>query len=431
MYKLMIADDNPHILKELTESTDWENFDFHLVGTFLNGEDLLEAAKQDIPDLVITDISMPIMDGIQLSTHLYQLKPKMKIIFISSYSDFDYARTALKLNIFDYILKPIRLNQLLRVCEKVFTELHREQLEYFDKMKTQSEQEYFQKVALSHYATRLLFHAEDEQYIRDEFAQLGLTLSRNTTFYIICFSLNENMDTRNKMQTNHYLASFFEQGRSNFSILPLTLENHNGIFLLMLHNQASPVEDILAELCVDIETRMRIRVTMAYSRSSKNLTDLPILYKQALETLKKLMEENIPSPIAAYQDLLLKPEINNCHSTFTEQFFSKNIAAMRNFIEQHYMEPITTNDVARIVYLSPTYANHCFATECGISIHGYILQYRLEKSKQLLCETDEYITRIAELVGYCNKTSFYLAFKRYTGISPTEYRQKYPKDQDL
>ena len=86
MFKLMIADDNPHTLLGLSEDTDWEDFDFTLTGAFQNGKDLLIAAMQDMPDLVITDISMPQMDGITLTGELYRLKPDIKIVFISKIS---------------------------------------------------------------------------------------------------------------------------------------------------------------------------------------------------------------------------------------------------------------------------------------------------------------------------------------------------------
>ena len=109
MFKLMIADDNPHTLSGLSEDTDWEDFDFTLTGAFRNGKDLLNAAILDMPDLVITDISMPQMDGITLTEELYRQKPDLKIVFISSYSEFDYAKSALKLHIFDYILNPYSL----------------------------------------------------------------------------------------------------------------------------------------------------------------------------------------------------------------------------------------------------------------------------------------------------------------------------------
>ncbi len=425
MFKLMIADDNPHTLKNLSEGTDWEDFDFHLTGTFLNGVALLEAAKQDMPDLVITDISMPQMDGITLTTQLYQLKPDIKIVFISSYSEFDYARSALKLHIFDYILKPIQLDQLQDVMSRLLEKLRQEQLAYFESLQARSQKDHYQKIALSHYASRLLFQAKDEAKIQAELAQLGIYFNSQYSVCVVCFSLDNPLNPDDQLKSSHYfrsiLDSAFEEVQG-LQLIPAMLEDKQGVFLLLTEDSELSLFDLLARLGVDIEVKMNLRITMGYSNSSVCLTEIPLLYKQAQSALQNLLESDAGIPIASYGDVHVTSSSSGSDgSTHTN---SKAIAAMRTFIEKHYMEPITTNDVAGSVYLSPNYANRCFVAECGITIFAYIVQYRLEKSKEFLRETDEHITRIAEYVGYSSKTSFYLAFKRHTGISPTEYRQQ-------
>lgn len=423
MFKLMIADDNPHTLQNLSQGTDWEDYDFHLAGTFQNGADLLEAAKQDMPDLVITDISMPQMDGITLSTQLYSLKPDIKIVFISSYSEFDYARSALKLHIFDYILKPIQLGQLQDVMGRILEKLRQEQLAHFEQEQAKSQKDHFRKIALSHYASRLLFQAKDEAVIHTELEQLGVLLRPDTSLYVVCFSLDNALDSDKKLQSSHYFRSMLESSLDEVQIIPAMIEDKHGVFLLLTEDAELPLFDLLSRLGVDIEVKMNLRITMGYSNPSVCLTDIPQLYKQAQTALQNLLESDAVIPIASYADIHISSATNGAAGSTHSN--SKTIAAMRAFIEEHYMDPITTNDVAGSVYLSPNYANRCFVAECGITIFGYIVQYRLEKSKEFLRDTDEHITRIAEYVGYSSKTSFYLAFKRHTGISPTEYRQQY------
>lgn len=423
MFKLMIADDNPHTLLGLSEGTDWEKFDFILTGVFQNGKDLLEAARSDMPDLVITDISMPQMDGITLASELYSLKSDIKIIFISSYSEFDYARTALKLRIFDYILKPIQINQLEEVMSRLLERLNREHLEHFEQQQSKLRQEYFRKAALSHYISRLLFHVNDEQYMQEKVQQLGLSLQDNTYFYVVCYALDTPFDFCGKLPSADYFRSILECAFEEALVIPVMFEENRGVFLLLPHTETIPVSDLLALLGVDIESKTNHCITMGYSNISQSLTELPKSYQQAQTALQKLLEADAVTPIASYADVYVSSESAAC--THTERVPNKIVSSMRTFIEEHYAEPITTNDVACSVYLSPNYANRCFAAECGITIFGYIVQYRLEKAKELLRDTNEHITRIAEHVGYSTKTSFYLAFKRHTGMSPTEYRQKH------
>lgn len=425
MFKLMIADDNPHILQELSEITDWENFGFELAGTYSTGKDLLDAARLSLPDLVITDISMPVMDGIELASQLQNLKPNIKIIFISSYSEFDYAKNALKLGIFDYLLKPVRLNQLLDVTGRVLDELRQEQLQYFEQQKILSQQEYYRKTALSHYVSTLLFYADDEMHIREELIQLGLTISPSTRLILTCFSLDAPLDARNKLQTYNYLHSILAYDLNEAQIIPMLTGNQQSAFLLLCRDQDLPVSDVLASVCVDIEAKTNLHITMGYSTLSEKFTDLPLLYKQAQEALEHLTHTQSTVPIASYSDIFMAPPEDALLDTPLNLEYSEIVAVMRTFIEEHYMQQITTNEVALQVFLSPTYANHCFTAECGTTIFGYITQYRMGKAIHLLTETEENVARIAELVGYSSKTSFYLAFKRHTGLSPTAYRIKH------
>ena len=126
MFKLMIADDNPFILKELCEDIDWEDFDLELTGSFSNGKTLLEAARINMPDVILTDISMPVMDGISMATAIRQLSSGVKIIFISSYADFEYAQKALALQLSGYILKPFEPEQFQKVMNTVLEELRKD-----------------------------------------------------------------------------------------------------------------------------------------------------------------------------------------------------------------------------------------------------------------------------------------------------------------
>lgn len=422
MFKLMIADDNPHTLSGLSEDTDWEDFDFTLTGAFQNGKDLLNAAMQDMPDLVITDISMPQMDGITLTGELYRLKPDIKIVFISSYSEFDYAKSALKLHIFDYILKPIQFDQLQDVMGLVLETLHREQLELLEQQTAVSRQDYFRRAALSHYVSRLLFHVKAEQHMREELSRLGLPMEPDFSLYVISFSLSDAFSTKNHAGSLDYFRSILECALNEVHVVSTMLEDYKGVFIVFAPKEAPPIFDLLSRLGVDIEARMNLHITMGYSNPSQSLTDLPTLYRQSQTALQSLLESNTVIPIASYMDMHISSDSGA--SQPTARVISKSVAGMRDYIEKYYMDPITTNDVAGSVYLSPNYANRCFTAECGITIFGYIVHYRLEKAKELLRDTDEHVTRIAEYVGYSSKTSFYLAFKRHTGISPTEYRQQ-------
>ena len=106
----------------------WKDLGIQLTATAADGNEAWEQIRKNPPDLLITDIRMPYMDGLELSKKARELNPNMVILIISAYDDFQYARTAMHLQAFDYILKPIDINQFCHVLENAV--LHCNQLHY-------------------------------------------------------------------------------------------------------------------------------------------------------------------------------------------------------------------------------------------------------------------------------------------------------------
>jgi len=125
MYRLVIADDEEKILEGISNLFPWEQIGFQVVGTFLNGKDLLQSIHENPVDVVLSDIEMPFMDGITLAKELSK-NPDIKIILFSSYQNYEYFRSAIQLHIFDYLLKPINFNELITCFEKVKQKLDEE-----------------------------------------------------------------------------------------------------------------------------------------------------------------------------------------------------------------------------------------------------------------------------------------------------------------
>ncbi len=103
MYSILLADDEEEVRKGIIRKIDWENLGFQVVGDAENGEEALEKIEQLKPDVVMTDIRMPYMDGITLSKRIRQKYPSTKILIFSGYDDFEYAPQAIKLN--KYIIR--------------------------------------------------------------------------------------------------------------------------------------------------------------------------------------------------------------------------------------------------------------------------------------------------------------------------------------
>lgn len=118
-YRVVLADDEPEVLRSIQRTLDWEKYGFSVVGAFLNGLDVLEFLENHDVDIVFTDIRMPFMDGIELMHKIKEKYPYIKLVIISGYDDFQYAKEALIHGVLDYILKPINAREMSEVLQKV------------------------------------------------------------------------------------------------------------------------------------------------------------------------------------------------------------------------------------------------------------------------------------------------------------------------
>ena len=112
MTSVLIVDDEKYVRMGIISETDWSLIGCEVVGEASNGLEALEKAETLRPDLIISDIRMPKMDGIEFSTKYLEKHPDTKIIFLTAYNDFEYARQAIRIGISDYLLKPFQDGEL-------------------------------------------------------------------------------------------------------------------------------------------------------------------------------------------------------------------------------------------------------------------------------------------------------------------------------
>ena len=126
LYRIILVDDEEEVRKGIIRKIDWETLGFQVVGDAENGEEALEMIEQLEPDMVMTDIRMPYMDGLTLSAKIRQKYPSIKIIIFSGFDDFEYAQQAIKLNVTEYILKPVNVEELTEILTRVHENLEEE-----------------------------------------------------------------------------------------------------------------------------------------------------------------------------------------------------------------------------------------------------------------------------------------------------------------
>lgn len=119
LYKIMLVDDEEEVRKGMIKKIQWEEAGFQVVGDGENGEDALEKIELLEPDVVLTDIKMPYMDGLALAERIRQNYPSIKVLIFSGFDDFEYAKRAIKLNVTEYILKPVNVEELTLILKRI------------------------------------------------------------------------------------------------------------------------------------------------------------------------------------------------------------------------------------------------------------------------------------------------------------------------
>ncbi|KIL40426.1 hypothetical protein SD70_13495 [Gordoniibacillus kamchatkensis] len=128
MYKILIVDDEEEIREGIRDIIPWPELSFEFAGEAENGVEGLKMCAMVQPDVVLCDINMPVMNGFELTEEIVRLYPQIKVIVLTGYDYFEYAQHAIKLNVYDYVLKPITPDEMMQLLVKVKQDLDHERL---------------------------------------------------------------------------------------------------------------------------------------------------------------------------------------------------------------------------------------------------------------------------------------------------------------
>ena len=125
-YKVLLVDDEEEVTNMIEERIDWAGLGFEVAGKAQNGVKALELSEKVQPDVVITDIKMPYMNGLELARYMKQENPGVRILILTGFDEFEYAKEAIKIGISDYLLKPVSSAGLIDALKKAADEIREE-----------------------------------------------------------------------------------------------------------------------------------------------------------------------------------------------------------------------------------------------------------------------------------------------------------------
>ncbi|MCM3749896.1 response regulator [Paenibacillus pasadenensis] len=176
MYRVLLADDEADVREGLLTEIDWEACGFSVAGTAENGLEALELAERLLPDVVLTDIRMPFIDGLELVKRLQTELPLARTVILTGYDEFDYARQAVSLNVDEYLLKPFTAASLTELLIGLKEKMDRERAEREDAHKLREHYRLSQPQLQAQFLSSLLYRQYDKDQIRSRADQYGLSL---------------------------------------------------------------------------------------------------------------------------------------------------------------------------------------------------------------------------------------------------------------
>lgn len=327
MRKLVFVDDEASLRQSITSIVDWHAFNFELVGVASNGQEALSIIEETHPDVVITDICMPIMDGFELSQEIYKFDPTIKIIFLSGHDNFDFAQSAIRLNIHEYLLKPISLTDLQTALEHINESFSLAERQAVDAI--HMTQQYMHELAASRRS--MLF-----RLITDAFTSYDELKLRNL---VDLYQLNIP-DQDHLIATIHYppqltgnsIEAISDDARDILFAEELTWISYHQTLLeicekylnaeIFRHNQQSvlilsdielknseKLDLLLQDIQQTLLRRFRLQTTIGISNISNHLYDLRILYRQAVQSLDFALSDDNALNRAHYSDLAYDMEV--------------------------------------------------------------------------------------------------------------------------
>lgn len=388
--KVLFVDDDAIARKSIPGRIPWEKYGWEFLYAAKDGMDALEYMQSHQPDLILSDIKMPIMDGIQMAIIAKDYYPSVKFIFLSGYKDFEYAQQALKLNAIDYLTKPVMTAALIDTLKKADTLIRQEQ-----KINHVMEKGYptIRRKFISQLMYTNFTQADD-----DVFKAFDINLSNG--FGTVGFIDLKSVDLIGAKD----LLDLLQEGCRQFN------EIYYGSFFIA------------------IDTTQLFFIFTANNTAEKK--DFQFKLQEMQQRLNRWFEENLHIHGAFHCGSVFR-ELNELYLSYQNAQKVRNnqssslLEQIRRHIQNEYMNP----DLTLLSIANQFNINHCYLTslykeQYGINLYDYLIQVRMEKAAELLKTTDLKSYQIAELTGYNNSQYFSLSFKKYYGCTVTEFKHR-------
>ena len=299
LYRIILVDDEEEVRQSIIRKIDWTGAGFCVVGDAENGEEALEKVEALEPDLILTDIRMPFMDGLSLAERVRQKYPSVKIVIFSGYDDFEYAKQAIKLNVTEYILKPVNVEELTAILKRIKSNLD-DEIEQKRNVSLLREN-YIRSLPIlrDQFLNELVGSTVPGNLLKEKLAEYDIPLSGAKKWVAAAIDIEPeeiregNMLPLHKerdlipisvMQIveeklgNYCRSSVFTSSRTSWSELAL-------IAAIDGDNSQTGLIDVLGDICKETKKILEVPITIGIGHSCQDLGEISGSYKAAVDAL--------------------------------------------------------------------------------------------------------------------------------------------------
>lgn len=286
MFKVLIIDDEPMVRKGLVKVVKWEKMGCQVIGEASNGKEGMEMIKTFHPEIIITDINMPEVDGLQMIRETLSESEKSKIIILTGYRDFDYIHEALQLGAFEYLLKPSKLDEIIKVVNQAVTEL--KYLDQAEETKAIWQSKY--KKAIPILKEKLFKDIISRVEILDderkmELEALGVQLE---LYYVMLFEIDSPKDIHERQMNKFGVINTFEELMSDeYTFQKVDIGNNRVMFVVSVDHKDEliPISQLLEEMIEICAKCFDLSVTVAISSLGERIDVLARMAQEALTAI--------------------------------------------------------------------------------------------------------------------------------------------------
>lgn len=450
--RLLIVDDGQYIVEYLKHLLDWRKIGIDHVQATTNPQEARRILESTQVDILLTDIRMPEISGVELLKWLHESQSSCKVIFLSGYSDFEYTQSAIRYGAADYLLKPVDKDEMEKTIVRTVQTIKK------DRPTAVGEPSELDGIGL------LLAVLADNQLLQDRLTSVPPSLSMEPFVFVDVMKPTDIIQSLLRDMSGSMNQLVWTDEVPSLRIMALLPQSHAQSLSAKCNELLLSEPFLLHERNSARSEYMRIyyneKISLADSVFIRNLQKNWIVKQDEWESQKKSIQKLFLNCQSRSRQLLFLIElVSRLYTAFpklsadqaagwlfhpieesasilseildavsqlernTRQSCQDIVTVVQAYILDHLDKALNLEEIANLVHLHPVYLSKYYKQETGENLSSFLLAQRMKKAAQLLQESTLHIVDISQMVGYKKSQHFIKLFKEQYGITPYQYQR--------